>query len=201
MTTLYDELDGKAMFFRRVRTLVDEYFGSDNKFLTMYRENVALSAQEAALDVAKWGVGTSENGFYTTNQISTEQTLNWLKKQYTARYRLDRAIPAPQVENPVVEIQSVNVALNQAERYVVLKNSTSEAVDIGGWQLEELSFEFPQGTVIASGSEVAIPRNDVSFKSGNSGSFVAGQLNQDIPASGQLTLKRSNNTTSDVVWF
>lgn len=200
-TTLYDQPEGRQMYFRRLRTLADTYYGSDNRLLQMYRDNVALSAPEAALDLQKWGEGDDQNGFWTMDQSNYEWAIAKNKKTLLARYRLDRAVPAAQQPNPLIEISQVHVSFSANDSFVQLHNPGSSAVDLSGWYLEELNYDFPHGTVLAAGNYAVIPRNDISYRTDNPGSYIISELPQDIPGSGQVTLRRSEGSQADVTWF
>lgn len=197
-TPLYDELDLREMYYRRLRTLADKFYGSD-RFLTLYRQNVDLASVEAQLDVAKWGTGTQDMGTRTQQWI--EWQLGLQKTLLLVRYRLPRAIPAQQTSAPHVTIEQVNSTTNADEQFIKLHNSTGSAIDMSGWRLNELDYTLPAGSVIASGGDAYLPRNDTAFRQSGPGRYVIGQLSSDIPLIGSMTLLRDDSSQSDSMTY
>jgi Spore coat assembly protein len=103
----------------------------------------------------------------------------------------------------MVQIDSVDhspASGNSAEQYLILRNTTSHAVDISGWRLEgAVSHTFPGGTVIPPGAGTPaagyagllhVTRNAIAFRhrtsgpTGGEGRLVQGNFSGDLPATG-----------------
>ncbi len=190
---LYEELDFREGFYRRLRTLADEYYGTD-KYLDMIQDLYTRVEADAVLDSQKWQrYGSPQQALEKINEQYYKT-----KKDLLVRYRYHNVIPPAQTSNPVINIESLNVNINNhQEDYIKLQNNTAESIDISGWKIEELNYTIPSGSVIVPGQAAYLPRHDVTFKLVSPGSYVLGQLKQDIGLLSQLTLRRVNNTVSD----
>lgn len=190
---LYDDLAFREAYYRRLRTLTDDYLLS-GWYRAQYEDLKDKTETEFWLDYAKWGGLTDPQ--YTLDSI--DKVITEMEYNFTKRFQKPWAVPAAQSPTALVEINAVEATFgNQQTDYITLKNNTDSAVDMTNWTIPELNFTFPIGSVIASGQTAYIPRNDPVFTSSHPGSYVIGQLNQDIPLLGTLTLMRQNGSQSD----
>jgi len=192
---IYEEPDFRQDYYRRLRTLADEFFDND-RYLGMIHDLYQRIEPEAQMDAQKWSensYGSPENALqnFTTQYYKT-------KKDLLVRFRYNGVVPASQSSNPIVDISGVhsNVS-NHQEDYIKLKNNTSEAIDVSGWSIPEIQFTIPGGAALAPGQEAYIPRKDAIFKLNHTGYYVLGQFKQDLPTLGEVTLERADSTVSD----
>lgn len=199
-TPLYDELDLREMYFRRLRTLVDQYFSND-QLKNKYLQNVAFLATETEEDIVKWPTQvTNESGtLYTSDNSSNIYSIDKHKQNLTVRFVNDRAIPASQVSQPNIEIEEVYSNSSGTNQYIKLTNNNNYAVDISNWSLIEADYTFKPGSVIPSNSSIYINRDDIVFKDQTNNTIVLGTLGQDIPLNGFMTLLRDDNSVVDSV--
>lgn len=177
---IYDTPELRQMLFRRIRTLMDAWLqppGTVNGiFETKMREIAATVDPDPAdpspwtdgdLDMAKWGT----SAYFTTNRPREEverviagylgPRRTYLFNTGAGRVNMSgTVIPEAQANGPgMVEIDSLDYLPSggtQAEEYVILRNTTAQAVDISGWTMEgEIRHTFKGGTVIAPGAGTA----------------------------------------------
>lgn len=194
LLALYDDPLYRQNYYRRLRTLTDKYLES-GWLQDQFDELTTQTAPEFELDFTKWSslVGDSVSGRKNVEDILAEMKVN-----LTKRFRKPWAVPEAQSATPVVKIESVNINVsNRTEDYIVLKNNSSDAVDMSDWLIPEINYRLPVGSVIAPGQYAYIVRNDVTFSAANPTLYVIGQFEQDLPAIGSINLERQNTTISD----
>ena len=178
---VYNSPEMKQMFVRRMRTLMDTRLQApgtvNGLFETRMREIAAAIDPDPAdpspwtdgdLDAARWGID------YRFIQNRPREEVERVIANYFAPRRAflfntgagrptyggvpAAAIPdAPQVNvQGMVTIDALDflpVSGSQAEEYVILRNTTAQAVDLSGWSLEgEVRHTFKGGTVIPPGA-------------------------------------------------
>ena len=177
---IYDAPELRQMLMRRIRTLMDTMLQApetvDGIFETKMREIAAAVDPDPAdpspwtdgdLDMAKWGVSV----YFATNRPREE--VERVIAGYLAPRRAHlfntgagrvslnaTVIPNGQTNTPdMVVIDSIDflpASGKQTEEYVILRNATSQAVDISGWTVDgEISHTFKGGTVIPAGAGTA----------------------------------------------
>lgn len=186
---IYDSPEMRQMYVRRMRTLMDALMqapGTTNGiFETQMRSIVAAVDPDPAdpspwtdgdLDAARWGIHT--NFFPNRPREEVERVISgYIGPRRTFLFNtgtgrpLFRTVPvptAPQANAPgMVTIDSLDffpASGTQAHEYVIVRNMTTQAVDVSGWRLEgEIDHVFKGGTVIPAGD-------------GTAGSFYCGLL-------------------------
>lgn len=220
----------RAMYVRRMRTLMDEILqppGTANGNLeTRMREIVAQVDPDPAdpsawtdgdRDFAKWG--TWGRGLRPREE--TEYVIaNYFEPRRAFLYNTDEATrerfgltagagdPIPnsaQVSAPAMVVFHDYDALpssgNPGEEYLILRNTTSEAVDLSGWTLSGgVDFTFPGGTVIPPGDglpaseyvgllhvvkDAAAFRGRTSGPTGGQRRFIQGNYSGQLSARGE----------------
>ncbi len=189
---IYDEPDLRKVFYRRLRTLADTYLTTD-WYMQQYQQLKQQTAQEFTLDYHKWG--SLADPVYTRENIA--KALQETQFNMLNRFRKPWAVPERQSAFPLIDFDSVHPSFSQGESYIVLKNNSAETVDMTNWEIPELGFTFPLAAGLAPGQVAYLPRKDVDFRVGHGGSYVLGQLKQDIPMVGTLTLQRPDGTIAD----
>ena len=171
----------RQMFARRMRTLMDTLMqppGTTNGlFETKMREIVATvdpdpedpsPGTDGDLDAARWGFHTNFVANRPREEVERVVTnYFWLRRAFlfnkgSGRPTFNGAnIPdAAQTNAPgMVVIDSLDFlpeGNTQSNEYVVLRNTTSQAVDVSGWQVKgQIRYTFKPGTVIPAGSGLA----------------------------------------------
>lgn len=196
------------MYARRLRTLVDEFYGppgqdiSNSSVVQRINALIAQIGADAAIDRNTWGVVPGMS-FETPTQAIARVQADFLAKRKTHLNTI-AGIPISQVANPNLTFGTVDfnpTSGDQRQEYISVVNNSSTAVDISGWTLSgAVSHEFKGGTVIPANSTYYVVADVAQFKlrtAGPSGGQrlliqgnYAGQLNN---AFGQLTLKDSAN--------
>jgi len=206
----YAEPDIQVMFFRRLRTLMDEllvYPLHENRI----DELVSLidsnsTGNEAALDAAKWGQ-------YGTPQTLTE-AVDIIKNDYLAvrrphlfgAHRVPGEIPEAQTPGLPIVITEIMYAPagGTAHEFVELFNpSPSEAVDLSGWTFEGLGLAIPPGTVLVPQGYLVLAYDDAAFRAEyGSGHFVAAEYEDSLPNLGtSIVLRDSSGAEIDRVEY
>ena len=175
---IYDVPENRLMLMRRIRSLMDRWLQPpgtvDGLFETRMRDIAAQVDPDPAdpspwtdgdLDMAKWGIHV----YFATNRPreEVERVLagylgprrTYLFNTGAGRVNLSGTLipDAPQVNAPgMVTIDALDflpVSGSQSEEYVLLRNTTAQAVDLSGWSLEgEVRHTFKGGTVIPPGA-------------------------------------------------
>ena len=176
--SVYDEPDFRAMYFRRLRTLVDMLYTGD-QFKQHFAQAAALIRTVEELDFQKWG--TLNTG--STIDSQTDGLLNQfdtVKKEFLVRFQRPWAIPAAQTSNNVA-IDNVDQDLNTSNQYIRLKNNSSEYIDISGWTITGINYTIPPGAVVAPHGTVLFLKNDAGYKAAHGGGvFVGGQYTGNL---------------------
>jgi len=215
----------RQMFVRRMRTLMDTLLqppgSTDGIFETKMREIVATVDPDPAdpsswtdgdLDAARWGFHTNFVANRPREEVERVVTnYFWPRRAFLFKTGSGRptfnGVPIPdaaQTNVPgMVAIDSLDflpMGNTQSNEYVVLRNTTGQAVDISGWQVKgQIGYTFKPGTVIPAGSGLAstnyigllhLVKDARSFRSRASGPtggqrrFVQGNYDGQLSARG-----------------
>ena len=172
----------RSMYLRRLRTLMDSILqppGTTNGLLeTRMREIVASVDPDPAnpsswtdgdRDASRWGVWgrglrpREETEYVIANHFAQRRAFlfdqnNGTRQLYGLTAGTGDPIPSTaQANTPgMVSISSVDflpVSGNQNQEYIILKNTTSQAVDLSGWTMDGgIDHKFEGGTVIPAGN-------------------------------------------------
>jgi hypothetical protein len=197
LQALYTTTEIREMYWRRYRTLIDEFIqppGTPTNQLRIERRAealVPLLAPDAGLDLAQrgtWCCGGA--GPYTqatipqaTNYQTLRQAVDLIKFGYMPYRRgflytnrssaFTAEIPNAQPADARVLIASFEASPasgNQAEEFLVLTNHNPYAVDISGWKLEgAVEHTFQPGTVIPAGRVLYVARDANAFRARTTG--------------------------------
>lgn len=202
---LYEDAEIRAMYFRRLRTVMDALLASDY-FENRIAELTTPIAPEAALDVATWG---------QYGQAQTlEQAVDLILNDYLPRRRahlfvthqVAGEIPPAQAAAPPIVISEImyNPAAGPDRVFVELYNPSADAaVDMSGWTLSGADFVFRPGTVLLPQHYGVAVKNDVVFRAAyGAGKFVFGQFAGGLnPNGGLLELRDATGVLIDAVTF
>lgn len=187
---LYDQPEIRQMYLRRLRTLADKLYSSD-QLLNKYREINDTYSTDITLDIAKWP------DTETLTRTIPQWNEDWIKRQKLELYLYMKqswgGLPASQTDSDRQQVSFAEVVPdgNSANEYVRLKNDANTAVDVSGWQITGINYTLPAGAVIPAHGSIHILRNDIGYRAGHSPVLVAGQYSTNLAdvADTKLTLK------------
>ena len=180
-------LDGnvntRAMFFRRVRTLADQFLFSDYLEQKLEAQLILLDPEgvnpsDAQLDFEKWG--SWRDGSPVPVAWDNPDPAVESMAEAVARFR-DEWLPARRLEietnvpdlpasqgHPAVMFGVIDddpASDNQDEEFIELLNQDDVAVDLSGWTLGGgVRFEIPAGTVIPAGGSLYVSPDVKAFR-------------------------------------
>jgi hypothetical protein len=193
---VYDQPDLQAAFYRRLRTMVDQFF-SDNQYLEHFQAVNDLHADDIDADVAKW---PNADGFIRTPAQADERDIEDLFYDFYSFHKTPwgGGLPASQTSSERAQVQIAEVVSHatNSNEYIRLSNSASTAVDISNWYVEGINYELPAGSVIPAGGSMYLLRDDVGYRASHAPVLVAGQYATDLSAVGGTILRL--NTDQDV---
>jgi hypothetical protein len=190
----------KAMYFRRLRTLVNDLL-APGRMEALYDAKLGPAQPVAVLDYAKWP--------YTGSPITYATYRKRLFDAIAARrtfFANDARVPATQSAAPNIVIDELqhSPAAGPGADFVELYNpSATEAVDLSGWALSSgVALTIQPGTVILPHDTMTFASNDPTFRSTyGSTVFVGGRFTGDLASSGTITLARADGSTADSVTY
>lgn len=188
----------RTMYFRRLRTLVDEIL-APGLLEGVYDTRLSPGQPEHELDRVAWGQSTSTA--FANQRTALFNALNTRRSVFANDSRVPTAQPA--APNIVInEIQHSPSTGDDAE-FIELSNPMSVAIDVWGWSVSgATAFTIPPGAVLVPGGRMVFVRNDPTFR-GTYGPtvFVGGTYASALPASGTLQLVRPDGSVSDAVTY
>lgn len=196
MRALLAQPEWRAMYFRRLRTLVDDIL-APGRLEALYDARLSPAQQTAALDITAWPYpgGTTYSTFRTRlfNDIADRRAI----------FTTDSRVPGNQPAAPNIvinEIQHSPTAGDGAE-FVELYNPNGTAIDLSGWALSgAVDLRIQPGTVIPAQSAMTFVSNDPAFRAAHSPTvFVGDRYAGNLAASAALTLTRADGSTADSV--
>jgi PKD repeat protein len=199
MQALLAEPDWKAMYFRRLKTLVDQLLAPG--LLEGDFDRILGPAQpEWAADLPLWPNSASYS--YSSQRTSLFNALNTRR----AAFRNDARVPAAQSAAPDVvinEIQHTPTGGGNAEFLELYNPSATEAVDLSGWSISDaVTLQVQPGTVILPHGFMTFAANDATFRSTyGSTIFLGGTYSGGLSGGETITLKRADGSTDDVVTY
>ena len=215
IVTLVDLLiDGnpatRAMFFRRVRTLADQFLASEYLSERTTEQLARLSPGDlfpgdATVDSFKWGTWNDRNPvpqpFSSTNPDSETMKraidrllFEWLPQRRGELFEATPDLPAAQVD-PSVMIGSLDfdpISDDQDQEFIELINQSASAADVSGWSVSgAVEFELPPGTVIPASGSLFLSPDKTAFRTrdlsptGGEQRFVVGPYSGRLAAEGE----------------
>jgi PKD repeat protein len=200
MRDLLSQPDWKQMYFRRLRTLVDQIL-APGQLEAQYDAALGPAQPEAALDLAKWAPGNT-SWTYAKQRTALFNALNARR----AAFRNDSRVPAAQSTDPNIvinEIQHTPTGGGNAEFFELYNPSATEAVDLSGWSISDaVNLTIQPGTVILPHGFMVFAANDPTFRSTyGSTVFVGGVYSGGLAKSETITLMRPDGTVDDQVAY
>ncbi len=212
----------RDMYSRRLRTLMDQLLQPPNtpaaelRYERRIDELFAQMQDDVALDAKRWS-------FEWGSPQTFSEAIGILKTEYLAARRVALySNRGPVKDSWVLDTQLGTAAVvafgtieadpssgNQDEEYFTLVNSSSEAIDISGWTVDNnIAHIFRPGVVVPAGGTLYVSPDVVAFRSrttsptGAEGHFVqGGYCGWLSDTSGTLELHDTQGTLVDSVTF
>lgn len=200
MRDLLAQPDVKAMYFRRLRTLVDQILAPGQLEAT-YDAVMGPAKPEADLDLNLWGP-TQSSWFYAPARTSLFSKIQARRTAFAS----DSRVPSAQSASPNIvinEIQHSPLGGGNAEFLELYNPSATEAVDLSGWNVSDaINLQIEPGTVILPHGFMTFVANDPTFRSTyGSTIFVGGTYSGGLSSGETITLKRADGSVDDQVAY
>jgi len=171
---LYEDPEFRAMYYRRLRSAVDELMAV-GRYEARVDELTAPLGDDAAEDRTKWGTYGIDETLATAIERLKVEYLEVRRTHLLVTHGVPGEVPPAQSLAPVVVINELMYAPyddpgNPADdplqaEYVELYNpSETESVDLSWWELEGIGLTIPPGTVILPGAYLLVVSDDVRFR-------------------------------------
>ena len=225
---IYESAEMRAMYVRRMRTLMDQILqppGTVNGFMETRMRAIAATVDpdpanpsswtDGDQDFTKWGVNANFAANRPREEVERVVSGYFAPRRsflfnrpmlYAPGNAASTQIPASAQTSTagMVTIDSMDflpASGNQGHEYLILKNTTSQAVDLSGWKLEGgIDHVFEGGTVIPPGNGSAaaeyqgllhVAKDALAFRSRTSGPtgaqkrFIQGNYSGQLSARGE----------------
>ncbi len=200
LATFMAQSEFKEMFFRRLRTLADQFL-APGRYEARWEALAAPSVGDWALETAKWGGRGS-----AAARAKFDEGLADRRNVIINNTGPGKPVPPSQTSTPNVvisEIQYAPTAGTDAEFVELTNPSLAESVDVSGWQIEGLGLTIPPGTVLLPGAQVVVVKNDNVFRSvyGADQRLVAAEYPTALPDTGAtLRLLQGSRVVDEVTY-
>ncbi|NHC25552.1 hypothetical protein G6553_20530, partial [Nocardioides sp. IC4_145] len=197
MEALLATPEWREMYFRRLRTLVDDLLAT-GRMEALYDAEVAIARPELDLDFARYPYASREN--------FTEQRAQLFRSIANRRtvFGSDPRVPGNQPAAPNIvinEIQHSPTGGDTAE-FLELYNPHTQAIDLSGWTFTGIDLTIQPGTVILPGQTMTFVADDPTFRTTYGPTvFVGDRYDDNLPTAGTLTLTRPDGTLADTVTY
>lgn len=196
MRAVLAQPEWRAMYFRRLRTLVNDLL-APGRLEALYDARLSPAQQTATLDLGAWPYpsGTTYNTFRTRlfNDIADRRTI----------FATDSRLPGNQPASPTIVINEIqhSPAGGDGAEFVELYNPNGTAIDVSGWALRGgVDVDIQPGTVIPARSAMTFVSNDPAFRAAYGPTvFVGDRFAGNLGPSATLTLTRPDGSTADTV--
>ncbi len=198
MVALFASQDWQQMYFRRLRTLVDDLLAT-GRMEALYDAVVGVAQPEIALDFARWAYDENESYAQQRNLL-----FKGIANRRTA-FAQDARVPGIQPASPDIVINEIqhSPAGGDAGEFVELYNPHAQAIDISDWSVTgAIDLDVQPGTVILPQQTMTFVSNDPGFAAAyGTGVFVGDRYDGNLAATGTLTLTRADGSTADTVTY
>ncbi|HUN81240.1 MAG TPA: lamin tail domain-containing protein, partial [Phycisphaerae bacterium] len=206
METLYSIPKTRDMFFRRLRTVMDQELIS-GKYEARIDELLAPVGPEVDLDHAKWPQFGQAQSLATAVTALKNEYLALRRTHLFTTHRVAGEIPAAQSPTPRIVINELMyhpVGDDTLGEFVELYNpSSTESVDLSNWRIDGVALTIPAGTVILPSDFVLFVRNDAGFRATYGGHrYIGGQYSGELSNQGeQISLRDPGGRLVDEVSY
>lgn len=196
LTAIYNQPDLRTMYYRRLRTLIDMFYSS-NQLATKYSEINATYAADMALDLAKW---PAQGEFSRTSEAGDLSVMARQRLELLVRNVVPWGIPPAQLESDeeTVSIEEAVESPTNADEYIKVSTTAGTPVDISGWKIEGIGYTIPPGAVIPANGSIYFLRDDPGYRASHPSVIVGGNFSNDLSSGpGTLVLRKADNTEID----
>jgi PKD repeat protein/spore coat protein CotH len=190
--------DIKEMFYRRLRTLADEFL-TPGQYEAEWDAISAQTTPDWLLDNAKWGGATpsSARSSFLRGLADRRNAIN----NNTGPGKLVPTSQSPDATAVISEIQ-YNPAGTGGE-FLELSNPSSTAVDISGWTIDAVNLTIQPGTVIPAGGSIVFVSDDKDFRAAypTGNRLVGGQYTGKLDNSGEAVVLQDGSRVVDSVTY
>lgn len=188
----------RAMYFRRLRTLVDDVLATGRPE-ALYDAVVGPAQPVATLDIATWPYPSG-----TTYATFRKRLLDALRER-RAVLTGDSRVPASQPATPPMVIDEIqhSPASGDGAEFVELYNPGAQAVDLSGWTISGgIDLEIQPGTVIGPRAAMTFVSDDPAFRAAYSPTvFVGDRYDGSLAPTATLTVTRTDGSTADTLTY
>ena len=161
---LFETVEVQEMFLRRLRTLMDEFYGGRTGGTTWFADYVNTHFPQIDPHLGA-SVTSGKNSLLN----SIEDRRRELYRTYTQNIPgYSVVIPDEQPARPQINFATLDFdpeSGNQDQEYIELTNPNTFAVDISGWKITGgISHEFQPGTAIAAGGSLFVVADVDEFR-------------------------------------
>lgn len=200
----------REMFFRRLRTLSDQFIAS-NYIPERSRQQLdrlspsSIFPADALRDSEAWGTWYDANDEpqpwfqnhpdkETMSRANDRLTLEWLPLRRVELYENTPDLPdaAKPLSILIGTLDFDPISDDQDQEFIELINQSQSAADVSGWRVDNaIRFTLPPGTVIPAGESVFLTPNKAAFRqrdfspSGDEQRFVIGPYSGNLAAEGE----------------
>jgi hypothetical protein len=199
MRALLAEPQWRDMYFRRLRTLVNDLLAT-GRLEALYDARLGPAQSLATLDYSVWP--------YPGSPVSYTTFRKRLFDDLTARrsaFANDARVPGNQPASPAMVIDEIQHSPSSGDgaEFVEIFNPGAQAIDLSGWTLSGgVDLTVQPGTVILPGSAMTFISDDPAFRAAHGGSvFVGDRFEGNLAASATLTLSRPDGSVADEVTY
>ncbi|MET0579119.1 MAG: CotH kinase family protein, partial [Ilumatobacteraceae bacterium] len=191
--------DYREMFFRRLRTLTDQFL-QPGAYEAKWDAIVQPYVADWALDTPAWPE-TRTSDFARLKFI---QGLTDRRTTIAANTGAGRPVPVSQSPDATVVINELQYRPGVAgqSEFVEITNPTAESVDLSGWTIDAVGLTIQGGTVLLPGASIAFVSSDTAFRSQFGPSrFVGGQYTGNLSDTGEEVTLRQGTRVVDTVTY
>ena len=188
----------RAMYFRRLRTLADQYLTA-GKYEAQWDAISLRTTPDWNLNRAKW------RG-YTPSDARNAFLAGLADRRAVIANNTGSGKPVPSSQS-----STANVVINEIQyrptgtggEFIELANPGTTAVDISGWTIDAVGLTIQAGTVIPAGSRVVFVANDKAFRQAHTGAnrFVGGEFTGALDDAGETVVLKQGARVVDTVTY
>ena len=187
---VYNNPELRSLFMRRLRTLTDQLYANDaiaNHFNEVSSNTTSIMSE----DQSSWPA--TRRG-----RDKIADSIDWQKKMLNSYYSASGLLPPAQTlsDEHRVKIDQVTAGSSSSDRFIVIRNESTVAVDLTGWSLSGVDVGIPAGSVIPAGGTILIVEDDIGYRGDHDPAIIVNQLNSELQMSGTIELK---NNTGDII--
>ena len=199
MVALLAQPQWRDMYFRRLRTLVDDVL-APGRIEALYDARLGPAQPVIASDFAAWPYTG------TTGYASARTSLFNAVAARRSVMAADSRVPSPQPAAPAMVIDELHVSpvAGDTAGFVELYNpSATTAIDLSGWQLTgAVSLTVQPGTVVLPRSTMTFVSNDPAFRTASGSTVFVGDRYSGALEDGEtITLTRRDGSTADTLTY